>query len=668
MQETYIANCLKEAFKTNITKNRRQAIVVKIPDWQLLEKPWRPLLLLALAETELPAADEDSESTPRRRTSGGRGRNRRGGRGATGPMDMLPTAQEMLLPSDAPPAYRLAVLMVHKLLNKDEWEEEWEVTEKSLRDTCLEKGVHPVWHDLAQRTAVLAQFAAFPKAKVSKAKAGKKVKLDSAFINPANSEELILAIEAISPSITDAESQVALRTVVSQLSAGRSVQPAKVLLSMEGQASALSVLLSLVSSQDPSESLKTLSSVDEELASQLSDFYALSQGNVTDWKKSKAAKGGHSLADARQLLAWENAPDEAAKLSSKQLTEGLNLLREKTTNASQIEKVMWWRLNALHKEGKTEETVQLLTSLKLDQHTELSRITPLLADLSSETLDQWLLEQIPVLDDGALVALIQMDSLSLEIRSASAKNLSTESVEAYEEVLPLLIDIYTRSMELSLLAQIITSDDLIPMSHPYETLLVSHLLDAGSDSELWVQVRAARRTALSQIHSIDAPDSFSSTSEALLMLFEGENIEDERLTTVLDRQGLRAFGPIRQALRDGGSGIASSTHLSNLEQSVIAADLTAMERILFSAVISTLRLNYVGLMLQHGNSDAENIETLNALLSDPSIPTGMIHSVRHLVLEHDIGLLSPAFVNPESHGAIQGLWVLPRGECKTKLR
>lgn len=567
---------------------------------------------------------------------------------------MLPTAQEMLLPSDAPPAYRLAVLMVHKLLNKDEWEEEWEVTEKSLRDTCLEKGVHPVWHDLAQRTAVLAQFAAFPKAKVSKAKAGKKVKLDSAFINPANSEELILAIEAISPSITDAESQVALRTVVSQLSAGRSVQPAKVLLSMEGQASALSVLLSLVSSQDPSESLKTLSSVDEELASQLSDFYALSQGNVTDWKKSKAAKGGHSLADARQLMAWENAPDEAAKLSSKQLTEGLNLLREKTTNASQIEKVMWWRLNALHKEGKTEETVQLLTSLKLDQHTELSRITPLLADLSSETLDQWLLEQIPVLDDGALVALIQMDSLSLEIRSASAKNLSTESVEAYEKVLPLLIDIYTRSMELSLLAQIITSDDLIPMSHPYETLLVSHLLDAGSDSELWVQVRAARRTALSQIHSIDAPDSFSSTSEALLMLFEGENIEDERLTTVLDRQGLRAFGPIRQALRDGGSGIASSTHLSNLEQSVIAADLTAMERILFSAVISTLRLNYVGLMLQHGNSDAENIETLNALLSDPSIPTGMIHSVRHLVLEHDIGL--PSLVRWYQHNDALSPW------------
>ena len=654
MQETYIANCLEAAFKTNITKTRRQAVVVKIPDWQLLEKPWRPLLLLALAETELPAADEDSDSTPRRRPMGGRGRSRRGGRGATGPMDLLPTAEEMLVSSDDSPAYRLAVLMVHKLLNKEEWDEQWEVTETSLRETCLEKGVHPVWHDLAQRTALLGQFAAFPKAKVSKAKAGKKVKLESAFINPSNSEELIKAIEAISPSITDAESQVALRTVVSQLSAGRAVQPAKVLLKMKNQASALSVLLSLASGQDPSESLKTLKSVDEELASQLSDFHALRQGKVTDWKKSKAAKGNHSLAAARQLMAWENAPDEASKLSSKQLTEGLELLREKTTNSTQIEKVMWWRLNALHKEGKAEETVQLLTSLKLDQHTELSRITPLLADLSSDILDDWLMEQVPVLDDGALVALIQMDSLSLDIRSAAAKNLKSESSEAHETVLPLLIDIFTQSMELSLLAKIITSDDLIPMSHPYETLLVSHLLDAGSNGELWSQVRTARRSALSEIHSIDAPDSFSSTSEALLMLFEGENIEDERLTTVLDRQGLRAFGPIRQALRDGGSGIASSTHLSNLEQSVASADLTVMERVLFNAVISTLRLNYVGLMLQHGNSDSENIDTLNTLLSDPSIPTGMIHSVRHLVLEHDIGL--PSLVRWYQHNDALSPW------------
>ena len=115
-----MSNCLEVAFKSNITKPRRQSLVVKTADWQLLEKPWRPILLLALAETELPAADEDESDSPsRRRPSGGRGRNRRGGRGSSGPMDSLPSAAEMLLPSDYSAAYRLAVLMVHKLLNKD---------------------------------------------------------------------------------------------------------------------------------------------------------------------------------------------------------------------------------------------------------------------------------------------------------------------------------------------------------------------------------------------------------------------------------------------------------------------------------------------------------------------------------------------------------------------
>jgi hypothetical protein len=634
-------NCLKVAFKTNLTKPRRQSLVVKSADWQLLEKSWRPILLLALAETELPAADEDeSESTPRRRSSGGRGRNRRGGRGTSGPMDSLPPALEMLIPSEYSSAYRLATLLIHKLLNKDEWEEEWGATETSLREVCLEKGVHPVWHELAQHTALLGQFAAFPKAKASKAKASKKVKLTSAFINPHIAEDLIVAIEDLSPVVSDAESQVALRNIASQLSSGRQLHPADILLQLEGQGSALSVLLALASGQDPTESIERLKAVDSDLAEQLNDLHCLQQGQVLNWKKSRTAKGENSLSEARQLLAWQNTPPEAAKLSSKQLAEGLELLRQHTTNAVQIEKIMWWRLNALHKEGKSEETIELLTSLKLDQNTELSSIAPLLSELSSESINIWLLEQIPILDDGALVALIQMETLPLHIRSAASKNISDDSSEAWESVFPLLMDIYTQSMELNLLAKMVTSNDLVPMSHPYETLLVSHLLDAGNDHQLWAHVRAARRVALSQVHSMDAPDSFSSTSEALLMLFEGENVEDERLTTVLDKQGLLAFGPVRQALRDGGSGITSSTHLSNLEQSIASAELTLMERVLFNAVIATLRLNHVALMLQHGNTDSEHIETLNTLMSRDAIPTGVIHSVRHLVLEHDIGLPS----------------------------
>ena len=52
-----------------------------------------------------------------------RTRGRRGGRGSNGPLDNLPSAAEMVLPSDYSDAFRLAVLLAHKLLNKDEWDE-----------------------------------------------------------------------------------------------------------------------------------------------------------------------------------------------------------------------------------------------------------------------------------------------------------------------------------------------------------------------------------------------------------------------------------------------------------------------------------------------------------------------------------------------------------------
>ena len=195
-------------------------------------------------------------------------------------------------------------------------------------------------------------------------------------------------------------------------------------------------------------------------------------------------------------------------------------------------------------------------------------------------------------------------------------------------------------MNLRRLSEIFVKNDLTPLSHPYETLLAAHLLAAGKDNELWHSVRSARAKALDSVHSTEAPAAFSSTSEALLMLFEGENVDDERLSTLLDKNGLLAFGVIRRALREGGSGIVENKELKALETSITEAKLSLMEQHLFAAVIDTLRLNRVALMLQHGTSDQETVESVNTLLGNENVPTAMIHSVRHLVLDHDLGLPS----------------------------
>ncbi|MEJ6716506.1 MAG: hypothetical protein QNL20_05480 [Euryarchaeota archaeon] len=607
----------------------------------MLEKPWRPILLLAVAETELPAADEDDQPSPMRRPNNARRtRSRRGGRGTSGPMDTIPSAQEMVLPNDFSDAYRLAVLLAHKLLNKEEWDSEWETTETSLRNACLADGVHPVWGDLAQHTPLFGQFAAFPVAKPKKTASKKKVNSTAGAIDPMNTSDLAEALEALSGAVDTAEAQVAMRTVGSQLSSGRSLNPAPLLFELEGPASIISALLSIASGLDSEPSLSKVEKVDADLAAALTDLVQLRNGQVADWKASSNASGDHSLARSRRFLAWHHPPESTSALKAKILTEGLNLLREGKAPTQAIERVMWWRLAALHREGSTEETVQTLTALKLDAHAELSHLLPLISDLNNADVQAWLSAQIPHLDDGALVDIICSEGLDTGLQALAAKHLSEENGEAWENVLPIVIDIYTRSMNLRRLSEIIVKNDLTPMSHPYETLLAAHLLAAGKDNDLWHAVRSARERALDSIHSTDAPPAFSSTSEALLMLFEGENVDDERIGTLLNKNGLLAFGVIRRALREGGSGVVETKELTSLEESIAEAELSLMERNLFAAVIDTLRLNRVALMLQHGTTNDDIVEGVNTLLSNENIPTAMIHSVRHLVLEHDLGLPS----------------------------
>ena len=607
----------------------------------MLEKSWRPILLLAIAETELPAADEDEQPSPMRKSVNmRRTRTRRGGRGSTSPMDLIPSPAEMLIPSDYSDAYRLAVLLSHNLLNKDDWDSSWETTETSLRNSCLEKGVHPVWGELAQHTPVFGQFAAFPVAKPKKKSSKKKVDMSAAFIDPRSSKDLATALDSLAATVDTADAQVALRNVTSQLSAGRTLTPSALLFNLEGQASVLSALLHIATDSDATDALARVEKVDKKLASELMDLTQLQNGQVADWDASANAKGEHSLALRRRFLAWQHPPESSSEMDAASLTEGLELLQNGDAPTQAIERVTWWRLAALHREGKSKETIETLTALKLDVHAELSNLIPLVSDLSNEEVQAWLESQIPHLDDGALVDIICGSGIHTETQALAAKHLSPENIEAWEQVLPVVIDIYTRSMNLRRLSEIIVKNDLTPLSHPYETLLAAHLLAAGKDNDLWHAVRSAREKALDSVHSTDAPPAFSSTSEALLMLFEGENVDDERLGTLLDKSGLLAFGVIRRALREGGSGIVENKELNALQTSIAEANLSLMEEHLFTAVIDTLRLNRVALMLQHGTSDDATVESVNTLLSNENVPTAMIHSVRHLVLEHDIGLPS----------------------------
>lgn len=632
--------CIGKAFQSNVPKNKRQIVISKIAEWKMLEKHFRTFVYLAIEEVEAPAVDEEENSSPRRNSSSRRNR-RRGGRGAASsdPLDWIPSPQQALEQDSGSDAYRLATLMVHKLLKSDDWDDEWNKTESSLRDSCLSNGVHPVWVSIGEKTGVLGIFAGFPKAEVEQ-QVSAEIDISLGRIDVDNASELSAVLDVLTNSSNDAKILVAYQKVASQLKNQRTLKVDAELLNLTGPSSIISVLLHLASGSDAESSLQQLAKEDSQLASELEDYLALKNGVVNDWEQSRSIKGDDSLSQARRLLAWQNPPSEAGDLTSDELNNGLEILEQGNASQSQKDKLLWWSLTALHEEGKGEEAVEVLISLQLDSNADLSTLLPLIADLPGDSATQWLNQQIVNLDEMALVQISCSQPIAVDTRNMAMKKLQDSAGEEWEKVITTAIPLYTQTLELRRLAKIITNDDLLSISHPYETLLVAHILAAGRDNDLWVKVRESRKTALKHIHNADAPDTFSSTSEALLMLLEGSNIADERLTSLLDKEGLIAFGEIRQALGDGGDGIASSKSLDNLSSCVEAAKLSLLERSLFNSVIATLRLNRVGLMLQNGKSDDEAISTLDSILAGQEISTGLIHSVRHLVLEHDIGLPS----------------------------
>ena len=182
----------------------------------------RGFLFIGLAELEVPSEDEEGSNPSRPNPMASRNRRRRGqsAKNASNPVSMIPSAQEAILPITGSAALRLASLLVHKQLNKDEWEDDWNKTETDLRNECLETGVHPAWISLGEKTPLLAQFAAFPKAKVSKKSKKVNIDLNLSKISGDNPTELLKFIESVEEFIEDPQSRVSLAAVKGQLKEG----------------------------------------------------------------------------------------------------------------------------------------------------------------------------------------------------------------------------------------------------------------------------------------------------------------------------------------------------------------------------------------------------------------------------------------------------------------
>jgi len=630
--------CLKAAFSKPKSGAVRVSIMNRESAWKMLDKPLRAHLVIAAHEQEPPAAEDDEDASPRRPTMNRpRGRMRRSGR-QTGPAHMtwLHKPQEVIDESPYTTAYQLATLLVHKQLDEENWDEAWNSHENLLRETCMVEGVHPVWHTIGEKTPLLGQFLAFPKSKVTKAKAATAMGTDFFWIDPRDKDAVITVLKLAGAGVNDPDIKVALQKATNQISGGRSLALESPLDRLDGSMAFITTLLALHAGYDvPNDVRKACKKADSALADALEDFECLAGGTVNDWSSLLSLNRDDSLSVARQTLGWQHAPAEAEACKSEELEAGLKLLEQAGVHEGR-DRLTWWRLNALLKEGKQDEATDVLEGRRLDASSDVADLLPLIVALSSERADDWLMRFMDDVDDQALYHVLHEEKLTGPLRRKAAQRLCDEQGAMWEESRSVALTLLLEELDIDRLARVFGSDGMLSLSHPYMSLLVSHLAPATIDATLRPHIYTCRTQAMQAIHGAEVPDVLSPLAEHLLLLMEGIYKETPEVAEVLNPKALQAFSPISRAL--AGDGVVSATHVRNMGASLDELDLSTIERRLFDVMLLTLAMNRHLQAFNIGMAKVDDVHELDQLLLNPTLPLRLIQSFSVLMVEHDIGL------------------------------
>ena len=630
--------CLKAAFSKPRSGTVRVSIMNRESAWKMLDKPLRAILVVAAQEQEPPAAEDDEDASPRKPAmQRPRGRMRRSGRSA-GPahMSWLHSAQEIVDDAPLSTAYQLAVLLIHKQMDADNWDEAWNARETLLRESCMADGVHPVWHLVGEKTPLLGQFLAFPKAKVKATKKKSSMGTDFFWIDPRDRTQLATVLKLASAGVDDPDIKVALQKATNQLNAGRTVRVDSSLQDLSDSMAFITRLLDLNLGVDSSDATaKACTKADASLSEALGRFEALQKGDVSGWSDLLSDTKEDALSVASRTLAWQHAPAEAEACTSTQLEDGLGLLIESNIHEGR-DRLTWWRLKALLREKKPDQAMAVLDGLSLDANSDVSELLPLIISMGDERANAWLSNYMDDIDEQALYHILVEEQLDDGLRLRAAQRLSDEKGMMWEQSkTPVMLQLLV-ALDLQRLATLFTQDTMLSLSHPYAALLIGHLVPANLDASLRSNLYACRTQALQAIHGADVPDVLSPMAEHLLLLMEGIYKETPEVAEVLNTAALRAFSPISRALE--GDGVVSATKIQNLRKSLDDLNLSAIERRLFEVMLHTLSVNRHMQAYNIGMAKKADAEQLDALLAEEDLPLRLIATFSSLVVEHDLGL------------------------------
>ena len=131
----------------------------------------------------------------------------------------------------------------------------------------------------------------------------------------------------------------------------------------------------------------------------------------------------------------------------------------------------------------------------------MAMLIPLVKQLGDEAFT-WLELQIENLSDGAISKIVIDEELGISLRSAAARKLHDMGASLGMDA---SIDLFSRGLDLTRLAEVLFVDEARCIEYPYATLLVVHLLPAKTKGWDFETIRKARKNALSAVENAAVP-------------------------------------------------------------------------------------------------------------------------------------------------------------------
>jgi len=635
IMEDYLLECISSLDKSGTDPLRRKKAVQRPKAWTLLPNEWRALALLAASNASVDAPSIEAGGNT------GRGRiGRRGGRGRVRGTEGWLSSTGDALASEWSPAYRLAVLLVHRNRGKD-WGPDLDSILDGLREECV-SGIHPVWEALAKEAPILAELGRFPVTEVKAPEMDVENWIKSSRIDPQDPLQVKDWLSLELPFRTDSEQDHALHAIRRDLADGKprmKLWARKMKGSLRGlreEGALLEGILLAASSSD--QALQVFEGIEGaqigEVAEQQARLIRIRSGEMIDWKNCALGQGEDALSVAMRVAAWRESEHCGEDLSADELLRGSKIL---TGIGECLPGPICWQLaGKLVSEGRYAEAVEIIEEVEIESPEHVSIALNLLSSHDSDSISQAILSSISEMDEEGVVAVITGDGVSIDTRVEAARELiKRDSIRHTDAVLNTLVE----AADIDGMLTVFEESPSLAKVYPQRVLLCWHLYSGGDMADK-KGLSDLRKVALSSIEDSSKDPFLSDTSVALISLLDGLAQEIQSIHEKLDSDGLRSLNEVRRALSVEGDRIVRETSINNLSESVSKANLSNLERRLFEALIVSLQLNRSAMDLQIGTKERidEAIRSLSNLSWYNGVTMKTVGTVTDLVVEYNIGV------------------------------